>query len=76
MLLRTLAWMFSSDLAVDLGTANTLVYVRGEGMVLNEPSLVAIGQKDHSLLAVGPEAKAMLGRAPGRSRFSARSGTA
>ncbi len=65
MLLRALAWVFSNDLAVDLGTANTLVYVRGEGIVLNEPSIVAINQKDHSLLAVGQEAKAMLGRAPG-----------
>ena len=65
MVLRALAWMFSSDLAVDLGTANTLVYVRGQGIVLNEPSVVAIGQKDHALLAVGHEAKAMLGRAPG-----------
>ncbi len=56
MLLRALAWMFSTDLAVDLGTANTLVYVRGEGVVLNEPSVVAISQKDHALLAVGHEA--------------------
>src|SRR5260370_15233587 len=64
MLLRTLAWMFSTDLAVDLGTANPLVYVRGEGVVINEPSVVAISQNDHSLLAVGHEAKAMLGRAP------------
>jgi len=63
--LRALGWVFSNDLAVDLGTANTLVYVRGEGIVLNEPSVVAINQKDHSLLAVGHEAKAMLGRAPG-----------
>jgi rod shape-determining protein MreB len=65
MLLRALAQMFSEDLAVDLGTANTLVYVRGKGIVLNEPSVVAISHKDHSLLAVGEEAKAMLGRAPG-----------
>ena len=65
MLLRALAQVFSEDLAVDLGTANTLVYVRGKGIVLNEPSVVAISQKDHSLLAVGQEAKAMLGRAPG-----------
>jgi len=57
--------VFSNDLAVDLGTANTLVYVRGRGIVLNEPSIVAINQKDHSLLAVGQQAKAMLGRAPG-----------
>jgi rod shape-determining protein MreB and related proteins len=60
-----LAGMFSNDLAVDLGTANTLVYVRGEGIVLNEPSIVAIHQADHSVLAVGHEAKAMLGRTPG-----------
>lgn len=57
--------MFSHDLAVDLGTANTLVYVRGEGIVLNEPSIVAIHQADNSVLAVGHEAKAMLGRTPG-----------
>jgi rod shape-determining protein MreB len=60
-----LAGMFSNDLAVDLGTANTLVYVRGEGILLNEPSIVAIHQADHSVLAVGHEAKAMLGRTPG-----------
>jgi rod shape-determining protein MreB len=60
-----LAGRFSKDLAIDLGTANTLVYVRGEGIVLNEPSIVAIHQADHSVLAVGHEAKAMLGRTPG-----------
>jgi hypothetical protein len=65
MLYDLLAGMFSNDLAVDLGTANTLVYVRGEGIVLNEPSIVAIHQADHSVLAVGHEAKAMLGRTPG-----------
>jgi rod shape-determining protein MreB len=65
MLLRTLAQLFSEDLAVDLGTANTLVYLRGHGIVLDEPSVVAISHRDHSLLAVGEEAKAMLGRAPG-----------
>jgi rod shape-determining protein MreB and related proteins len=63
--LCALGWVFSNDLAVDLGTANTLVYVRGEGIVLNEPSVVAIGERDHSVLAVGHDAKAMLGRAPG-----------
>lgn len=61
----SLASMFSNDLAVDLGTANTLVYVRGHGIVLDEPSIAAINQRDRSLLAVGHEAKAMLGRAPG-----------
>ena len=65
MFYNLLAGMFSNDLAVDLGTANTLVYVRGEGIVLNEPSIVAIHQADHSVLAVGHEAKAMLGRTPG-----------
>ena len=59
--------MLSSDMAIDLGTANTLVYVRGRGIVLNEPSVVAIeeykGRKQ--VLAVGNEAKQMLGRTPG-----------
>jgi rod shape-determining protein MreB and related proteins len=63
--LDLLAGFFSTDLAVDLGTANTLVYVRGEGVVLNEPSIVAVHQSDQSVLAVGHEAKAMLGRTPG-----------
>jgi rod shape-determining protein MreB len=65
MLLNFLAGLFSNDLAIDLGTANTLVYVRGEGIVMNEPSIVAIHQADHSVLAVGHEAKAMMGRTPG-----------
>ncbi len=59
---------FSDDLAIDLGTANTLVFVRGEGIVLNEPSIVAIHEADHSIIAVGREAKAMLGRTPGNIR--------
>jgi rod shape-determining protein MreB len=52
------------DMAVDLGTANTLVYVRGRGVVLNEPSVVAINTKTNQVLAVGTEAKAMIGRTP------------
>ena len=52
------------DMAVDLGTANTLVYVRGRGIVLNEPSVVAVSTKDDRLLAVGTEAKRMIGRTP------------
>jgi len=52
------------DIAVDLGTANTLVYVRGKGIVLNEPSVVAINTKDGHPLAVGAEAKRMIGRTP------------
>ncbi len=52
------------DMAVDLGTANTLVYVRGRGIVLNEPSVVAVSTRDDRLLAVGIEAKRMIGRTP------------
>ena len=59
---------FSKDMAIDLGTANTLVYVKGEGVVLNEPSVVAIveNQGNTQVLAVGNEAKQMLGRTPGK----------
>ncbi len=53
------------DMAVDLGTANTLVYVRGRGVVLNEPSVVAVNTRDGRPLAVGSEAKRMIGRTPG-----------
>jgi rod shape-determining protein MreB and related proteins len=53
------------DMAVDLGTANTLVYVRGRGIVLNEPSVVAINQTKGGIVAVGADAKAMIGRTPG-----------
>ena len=61
---------FSSDLSIDLGTANTLIYVRGQGIVLNEPSVVAVRQDrlvggNKSVAAVGAEAKQMLGRTPG-----------
>lgn len=56
---------FSNDLAVDLGTANTLVYVKGKGIVTSEPSVVAITKDTNKVLAVGKEAKEMLGRTPG-----------
>lgn len=56
--------MFSNDLAIDLGTANTLVFVKGQGIVLREPSVVAIHNYSKQILAVGMEAKQMLGRAP------------
>jgi len=56
------------DIAIDLGTANTLVYVRGQGIVLNEPSVVAIDTRDGRPVAVGWEAKRMLGRTPGHIR--------
>jgi rod shape-determining protein MreB len=65
-MLSKLLGMFSSDMAIDLGTANTLVYVKGRGIVLNEPSVVAI-KNDHGrdrVIAVGDEAKLMLGRTP------------
>jgi rod shape-determining protein MreB len=55
---------FSRDVAIDLGTSNTQIYVRGEGIVVNEPSIVSIHEEDHSILAVGNEAKAMIGRTP------------
>ena len=60
--------IFSKDMAIDLGTANTLVYVKGEGVVLNEPSVVATveNQGRTQVLAVGNEAKQMLGRTPGK----------
>src|SRR5436309_6792668 len=56
------------DMAVDLGTANTLVYVRGRGIVLNEPSVVAINTVNNAILAVGAEAKRMIGRTPSHIR--------
>ncbi len=56
--------IFSKRLGVDLGTANTLVYVPGKGVVLNEPSVVAISEQDNRVLAVGLEAKSMIGRTP------------
>jgi rod shape-determining protein MreB len=70
MLLKSLFGIFSNDLSIDLGTANTLIYVRGQGIVLNEPSVVAIRQDrgpggPKSIAAVGTEAKLMLGRTPG-----------
>jgi len=56
--------LLGRDMAVDLGTANTLVYVRGRGIILNEPSVVAVDVKDGKPLAVGAEAKRMIGRTP------------
>lgn len=56
--------MFSNDIGIDLGTANTLVYVRGKGIVINEPSVVAVNQKTGRVVAIGNEAKHMLGRTP------------
>ena len=68
-MLDSLLGFFSNDLAIDLGTANTLIYVKNEGIVCNEPSVVAVQQKNgrggKKVLAVGAEAKKMLGRTPG-----------
>ena len=62
--MSSLMSLATRDMAIDLGTANTLVYVRGQGIVLNEPSVVAINTRDNSALAVGLEAKRMIGRTP------------
>jgi rod shape-determining protein MreB len=62
---RSLFSLFSSDLAIDLGTANTLVFAKGKGIVVNEPSIVAINKNNGEVEAVGKEAKEMLGRTPG-----------
>src|SRR3989344_6261434 len=56
---------FSKDLGIDLGTANTLVYSRGEGIVINEPSVVAVNQKTGQVVEIGEGAKKMVGRTPG-----------
>lgn len=55
---------FTKKLGIDLGTANTLVFVPGKGVVLNEPSVVAVSEQDKKILAVGSEAKEMIGRTP------------
>lgn len=65
MIFDSLLGMFSTDMGVDLGTANTLVYVRGKGIVLCEPSVVALQAGTSNVLAVGEEAKNMLGKTPG-----------
>ncbi|MBI4596476.1 MAG: rod shape-determining protein, partial [Candidatus Tectomicrobia bacterium] len=65
MIFNRLFGLFSNDLGIDLGTANTLVYLKGKGIVLREPSVVAIHRDSKQVLAVGTEAKRMLGRTPG-----------
>src|SRR5438477_8750861 len=62
--MRSFQGVFSSDVGIDLGTANTLVYVRGKGIVLAEPSVVAVDSQTNEVLAVGHKAKAMLGKTP------------
>ena len=58
--------MFNKDIGIDLGTANVLIYIKGQGIVLNEPSVVAIDSDTKRPLAVGTEAREMLGRTPGK----------
>ena len=62
---RSIFHLFSSDLAIDMGTANSLVFCKGKGIVVNEPSIVAVNQLTGDIEAVGHEAKKMLGRTPG-----------
>ena len=56
--------MLPKRIGIDLGTANVLVYVRGRGIVINEPSVVALANRDNSVVAVGAEARDMMGRTP------------
>ena len=63
-LISSRQWLPVNDIAVDLGTANTLVYVKGEGIVLNEPSVVAVERGSQRIKGIGLEAKRMLGRTP------------
>ena len=65
MAVKSLLSMFSNDLAIDLGTANTLVYAKNKGIVVREPSIVAVNKINNNVEAVGKEAKEMLGRTPG-----------
>lgn len=69
-MLSKLFGFWSKDIGIDLGTANTLVYVRGKGIVINEPSIVAVNQKTGKILAIGNEARKMVGRTPGYIRVT------
>ena len=64
MILDFLFGLFSNDIAIDLGTANSSVHVKGKGIVLRQPSVVAVRKNTNNVLAVGDEAKRMLGRTP------------
>src|ERR671919_2897061 len=65
MKLRIPSGVFANDIGIDLGTANTLLFVRGQGLVVSEPSIVALDRAHNTVIAVGQAAKAMLGRTPG-----------
>lgn len=64
--IKTILSRFTREIGIDLGTANTLVYVAGEGIKLREPSVVAVDTETNKVVAVGEEAKRMLGRTPAR----------
>src|SRR3989338_6617830 len=64
MAFSSLFQFFSKDLAIDLGTANTLVYLKGKGIIVNEPSVIAKNSLTQEILAIGKEAKEMLGKSP------------
>ena len=64
-MLKSILGRFAKDMGIDLGTANTLVYVQGRGIVLQEPTVVAIEKETNNIFAVGSEAKQMVGRTPG-----------
>ncbi len=64
-MLKKIHKLFSNDIGIDLGTANTLVYLKGHGIIINEPSVVAVNQKTGRVVAIGTTAKQMLGRTPG-----------
>ena len=64
-ILDNLFGYFSHDIGIDLGTANTLVYMQGRGIIINEPSVVAVNQKTGQIVAIGEEARRMVGRTPG-----------
>ena len=63
---KEVTYMWAKDIGIDLGTANVLIYIKGQGIVLNEPSIVAIDTDTKSVIAVGTEANEMLGRTPGK----------
>lgn len=67
-MIKRLFETFSNDIGIDLGTANTMVYLRGQGIVINEPSVVAVNDKTGQIVAVGNDAKRMVGRTPGHIR--------
>lgn len=67
-MIKKLSKIFGGNIGIDLGTANTLVYVKGKGVVINEPSVVAVNEKTGQVVAIGNEAKKMLGRTPGHIR--------